>query len=407
MKNLWFYLLWAAITISIIPAASYAETCPAGTYETGRYETETDIFIKCRCDDERWWVEGVCTAPEKILKQEQTRAAIDLIVDGSGLSAMPEGDALRNWALAQNWEESRVLRLVFSTLHASRALFGRAEADLARALEGAEGRSIREDLLVRAYDSALRMKLKKASRQHVAGTLVSEAVNPEDIEELRRDTQRKIMRAAILRAQGNYGDAHALFNEVARAAQYTEDRAIYREAADAALWTQALMDQRMERLVPGIWDDLYQKHREYAAADQAWALGIVLADHTENYDAAVEALDEAYRYFKDHDPHLAGVIAKKREEAVQYGQKGRPVPKSFLKELEQEADMAFKPYDWTSFGMAGAPSKRAFIVMDALEYGKGDWERSIRFVKLHLKADPNNRDLRDALNYIEGLSAGR
>ncbi len=54
-----------------------------------------------------------------------------------------------------------------------------------------------------------------------------------------------------------------------------------------------------------------------------------------------------------------------------------------------------------------AKSARAYIVMDALEYGKGDWDRGVRFVRLHLRADPENRELRDALAYIEGLGAGR
>ena len=49
----------------------------------------------------------------------------------------------------------------------------------------------------------------------------------------------------------------------------------------------------------------------------------------------------------------------------------------------------------------------ATIVLDALEYAKGDWQRSLQYVDLSLKADPGNANLREARAYLEGLSAER
>ena len=50
------------------------------------------------------------------------------------------------------------------------------------------------------------------------------------------------------------------------------------------------------------------------------------------------------------------------------------------------------------------PSPKAEALLDALEYGQGDWRTSVEYLKdLYLK-NPNNLPVRDALNFAEGLS---
>ena len=48
---------------------------------------------------------------------------------------------------------------------------------------------------------------------------------------------------------------------------------------------------------------------------------------------------------------------------------------------------------------------RGDIVLDAVTYGKGDWNRSIRYLELAAAADPSNMKVRDALGTVRDLSA--
>ncbi|MBN2568149.1 MAG: tetratricopeptide repeat protein [Deltaproteobacteria bacterium] len=50
------------------------------------------------------------------------------------------------------------------------------------------------------------------------------------------------------------------------------------------------------------------------------------------------------------------------------------------------------------------PSPKAEALLDALEYGKGDWQRSVEYLKDAYKKDPNDLPARDALQFAEGMS---
>ncbi|WP_269586142.1 tetratricopeptide repeat protein [Roseibium sp. Sym1] len=57
--------------------------------------------------------------------------------------------------------------------------------------------------------------------------------------------------------------------------------------------------------------------------------------------------------------------------------------------------------------VAVVPSAKANYLLDALQSGDGDWDKSIRDLEAVLEIDPDNRSARDALIYLHGLHKGQ
>lgn len=52
-------------------------------------------------------------------------------------------------------------------------------------------------------------------------------------------------------------------------------------------------------------------------------------------------------------------------------------------------------------------NRRTHLLLDALEAGQGSWEISIQYLQDRLRKNPNDIDLRDALNFLQGLYNGQ
>lgn len=52
------------------------------------------------------------------------------------------------------------------------------------------------------------------------------------------------------------------------------------------------------------------------------------------------------------------------------------------------------------------PSPKATALLDAFQYGNGNWKKSMDYLKEWCKASPDNFGVRDALNFTEGLAKG-
>lgn len=80
---------------------------------------------------------------------------------------------------------------------------------------------------------------------------------------------------------------------------------------------------------------------------------------------------------------------------------------SYLKEAEKlkPDDLGIKKaISYTMYLRDRPPSPKAEALLDALEYGQGDWQRSMDYLKSTYKKDPNNLPVRDALQFAEGMS---
>jgi tetratricopeptide (TPR) repeat protein len=51
-------------------------------------------------------------------------------------------------------------------------------------------------------------------------------------------------------------------------------------------------------------------------------------------------------------------------------------------------------------------NRKANYLLDALEYGVGDWHASLKYLETGVAAEPGNRSMRDALEYLKGLHGG-
>ena len=121
--------------------------------------------------------------------------------------------------------------------------------------------------------------------------------------------------------------------------------------------------------------------RRVASGIAAWQLGMHLID-MDDRAAAVPVLREALVALSDiaHADEVREVLA-----LLAYLQSGLP-------------------FDRNPLGVFEGKSK-ADLILDSLEFGRGDIDRSLHFLEEIRRTEPQNLAARDALNYVEGLSA--
>jgi tetratricopeptide (TPR) repeat protein len=122
--------------------------------------------------------------------------------------------------------------------------------------------------------------------------------------------------------------------------------------------------------------------RSRAKAFAAWKLGAYLLDNHQT-DLALQYLKEARRFYADPDSHEYDALNR-----LIYDPRAQE-PMSFLNELFP------------------ADSFKAEAMLDALDYGNGNWDESIKYLEVAHQANPNDLAVRDALNYMQGIVAGR
>ena len=133
-----------------------------------------------------------------------------------------------------------------------------------------------------------------------------------------------------------------------------------------------LMKQRMEVV------------RSRAKAFAAWKLGAFLLGAGQTDEAKVY-LKEARKFYADPDSHENDVLNRLIYDPQE--QKEIRSDSAFLNEM-------FPPY-----------GSQAEAVLDALDYGRGDLDQSIKYLTVAGQADPKNLNVRDALNYVRGIAA--
>ena len=122
--------------------------------------------------------------------------------------------------------------------------------------------------------------------------------------------------------------------------------------------------------------------RSRAKAFAAWRLGAYLLGREGHKDKAVSYLQEARRFFADPDSHENDALSRLMYDPSQQE------PGSFIHDM---------------FPVYGS---RADALLDALEYGNGDWDKSLEYLTVAHEADPNDLAVRDAYNYLQGMAPG-
>jgi hypothetical protein len=279
--------------------------------------------------------------------------------------------------LAKPWSGTGKTGFMLASLTALRGYLGQARRYL-----GLAAREAGDDELVKQYDALLTARAVAAAESQARDPFAFGGMDERLVEAGNAASQRLIWDAAVHLGRGDYDRAEALFRQAAG----TPPSAAGTQAAlnDAMVWARQLKVQRDARSNPRDRAAFYRARRDHAAAERAWALGQALALGGQT-GRAREYYDEAQRYFAGTGKPPGRVVADQRADLIA----GR-----FVADAEA-ADLL------------NVPTTRTQAVLDALEYGRGDWGRSLGYLDARLALSPENRHLLEARAYVEGLSANR
>ncbi|MHA1547063.1 MAG: hypothetical protein ACTSUY_11680 [Alphaproteobacteria bacterium] len=391
-------------------AASAQAACPADSEEIGRTTRADQTVFRCRCRGERLYYAGACVAPEDAALTTRALA----VVTGTAFSA---GAVLQAWARAQNWPIPAILYWDFATLEAKFGRYQRALAWLAatRTLVKpnevlvtvettlARLQAYREKELRRYFqdypvdDLALVMQEQdyQATKSGLASWLSQTDCDALCFAKDKRALYfRALTDAALARESGNYSSAIAKYSDARRIADLAKLKPARRRTANAGIvWSRQLRASWAERQNPRLasaWKSYNRIRRHDAAAARAEMLGLHLSQAGQGR-AAIEYLEEAWAYYQTMDPKRAPYVAREIARL-----KANPAA-NVLAPDKGEGPLTI----YTNV------SSQTAIMFDAMEYGKGDWSRSIRYLEAAHGADPENKKIFGALNYVRGLSAAK
>ncbi len=303
----------------------------------------------------------------------------DEIAAGWALSAMVLGgldnaEQLQKSAASKSWSDSGKTGFMLATMAAMRGYYARA-----RLLLGVTKKDAGEDDLVRRTDALLQARALAAAEHQARNPYSMGGIDETAVDAGNAHAQRLVWTASMHMGRGEYERAVELF-------QAAKGQARYAAGTQAALnkaivWARQLRAARGERHAPGALKARYRAQREQAAAERAWQLGHALALSRHGRQAR-KFYDEAHRYFAGGSKHPASVVARQRRALMS----GQLAP-------NREAGL-----------LLAEPVSRTAAVLDALEYGKGDWHRAQAYLETRLTVARDNRHLREALAYVQGLS---
>lgn len=347
-----------------------AQTCGADAVEIGRTQTASQIVITCKCRDDRWYVRNACVTAEAAAPVAAPE--YDAIFQGLMAEALEDMDALQNHALAQRWAADTKTNFLWSTFAAAQSQFERA----LRYLEIGAPES-RDDLILE-YRGMLQRKTRIFQIRISAGAHVQEALDLARLQTLDRPTARAILEATMRRNEGRFSDAIWYYQVAERFAQRANASQVdFYEIRSALKWTEGLKSRLESRPLPQLGARV-QVARDETAAWRAWELALRL-QQIGMREQAVALAREAEAGYRRSKPGVAGYIALQTENIAA----GRRIGGNYR-----------VPH----------ANARNVLVLDSFEYGKGDWDKSIQYLRLAAEGD-SNPQIREALSFVEGLRA--
>lgn len=373
----------ALFTVLLAATAAAAATCPPNSIEIGRHETAKEIRITCRCADRLWLIDGECVPNESRRMFLAAKFELEDAVLGALGKAVDGLDAIQAHVADKRWPAAVRNHVLLATLRAARARFARAREHLELVWFG-----IKDDDIARLFDDILTVRIAKATVRREAGPLVQERLDLATVSRLKTESQRLIIEASIALGEGRYEDAEARYQAARLEAAKAGDQEIHRAADDAAVWARSLRAARDEKLAPGRRDAEYRLARERAAAEHAWDLALKLGEAGER-DKALALYDRAAQGFSAvGSTRMVDVTTKQKRELA--AAPPGPSHSRLYRSFDHHASVT-----------------RATLVLDAVEYGKGDWGQSLDYLRLLMVGDPTNTKYAEALDYVRMLAATR
>ena len=270
---------------------------------------------------------------------------------------------LMDYIKKADWPMRAKSAFTLGILKANRGQYNEAINYLQEAIATAPNEPLLKNALAHVKDLKAAQKAKAS-----AGPLARETVNPDDLAHFPIKVQAEVNLAAASIVVGDYDAAVKYMNEALET--LPGDQGL----RDGLLYVRQLKAARDERAAGPPDPDRYRAARVRAKGEAAWNLGLYLSEKSD-YKATVRYLKEARSLIQDDSStQLIGKL------------------------IANVRTLPAKPIE----GIPIYPSK-AEAILDALEYGKGDWGASLRYLEVAHNSDPNNLPVRDALNYFQGL----
>lgn len=288
-----------------------------------------------------------------------------LIVDPQRIGKIVPGNALADFVGAQAWPKEAKASVLIAILMLERGRYDEAITGLERARKRVAGDPFIKDAL--AYSKAQRSQAIAAERADFASRLARGS--PE-------------ARAAYLSgwARLEIGDIETALRMFRRA----RDQGNNLDLADKGHLDRVVREVEARYTPPTPEQEkTLASWREKAAlrarGEAAWKLGLALTENPRGeHDArALIYLHDAREVLRGSDYHLIDEYAN----AVR------------AKSINREPLMSM--FD-----------SRANAILDALQYGKGNLDDSLRYLEDARRAEPGNLHIRDAHQYLSGLRAG-
>lgn len=273
------------------------------------------------------------------------------------------GQDLRDYTQKADWPMRAKSAFTLGIAKASRGQYNKAINYLQEAITTGPNEPLLKNALSHVKDLKAAKKVKAS-----AGPLARETVNPDNLAHFPIKVQAEVNLAGASIVVGDYDVAVKYMNEALET--LPNDQGL----RDGLLYVKQLKAARDERAAGPVDPDRYRAARVRAKGEAAWNLGLYLSEKSD-YEATVRYLKEA-------------------RSLVQNDLSTRLIDKL----IANVRTLPAKPIE----GIPIYPSK-ADAILDALEYGKGDWGASLRYLEVAHNSDPSYLPVRDALNYLQGL----
>lgn len=265
-----------------------------------------------------------------------------------------------------NWSTKTEAEVILGILMAERGRYD----DAVRYLQQAAVSEPNEPVITSALEQAMKLKEEKKEITQGAGHLRHRVINPDEFAYLPLQAQADLVIAKASVSVEDYDSAVKSLNAALNLAPTDK------KLRDALVYARQLKTARDEEATGKPTLEWYEAPATRAKANAAWTLGLYLSDKGD-YVGATKYLRETQQFYsKGSDNRLLNKL------------------------IDNMENLAPIEHRYPSY------STKADAILDALEYGKGDWQRSLEYLEAAHKVDANNLPVRDALNYLEGLHAG-
>jgi tetratricopeptide (TPR) repeat protein len=392
---------------STMPAL--ARSCPQNSFEVNRSTTSTQVTLTCRCEDgyllrrdkqDQQQNKQSETCVPHVIAFQRSEAEIQTLLLGTQGKALKQQSELEKYALNnKKWSPTALSAFLLSTLSAARARFARAQRYLAAASD-----EFRLDKIATEFGRLLEVKQQDLqSSNYIFGRFDDEFFRSLDNMRDRsdRETFKQALQGRFLAEHGYYEEALHRFRSASDTVRF--DSMLRKELHNALLITSHLLLK--SRGATALMDPTGgSRHRdavnllarEQASAERAWQLAFALNEAGQHRRSA-ELYREAIAGLQITRPEIAPELKRQLDIVTR----------------RQFVSHPFPPL--RTSGALGEPRLPAMrdmyrkailgeVILDALDYGKGDWKRSIKFLETAAQMDPGNRHFSDALGKVREMS---